>query len=474
MVGIVSYGTYLPYHRLDRASIGAALGTPPGRGTRAVASYDEDATSMAVEAARAALRPGAGEPPAPRQVLLATTSPPYLDKTNAAAVHAALRLDPSAGAYDLVGSVRSGVAALVAARDAAAAGRPSLAVLSDVRVGLPGGADEQQGGDGAAAFVLGDDGVIAEVVAHGVATVELLDRWRVPGEPASRAWEERFGEGAYVAAADQAIADALKQAGVTPGDVDRLVVAGVHARAAGRVRASAGVRPESVVDDLAGTVGNTGAAHPGLLLAAALDVASPGEVVVVVILADGADCLVLRTTDRIAGFTPRRTVASQLAGAPVGYQTYLTWRELLVREPPRRPDPEKPAAPPSFRRAAWKFGLEASRCESCGTRHLPPVRVCVSCGAVDEMASEPMADVEGVVATSTIDRLAFSLSPPVVAAVIDFAGGGRLQCEMTDVDPAAVRIGDRVEMTFRRLFTADGVHNYFWKARPVRGEGSGA
>jgi uncharacterized OB-fold protein len=53
--------------------------------------------------------------------------------------------------------------------------------------------------------------------------------------------------------------------------------------------------------------------------------------------------------------------------------------------------------------------------------------------------------------------------------VIDFEGGGRFQCELTDVDPKSVKIGDRVEMTFRRLLTANGVHNYFWKARPLRG-----
>jgi uncharacterized OB-fold protein len=60
----------------------------------------------------------------------------------------------------------------------------------------------------------------------------------------------------------------------------------------------------------------------------------------------------------------------------------------------------------------------------------------------------------------------------VVAAVIDFDGGGRFQCGMTDVDPAAVKIGDRVEMTFRLVYTADGIHNYFWKARPVAGDQS--
>jgi uncharacterized OB-fold protein len=85
------------------------------------------------------------------------------------------------------------------------------------------------------------------------------------------------------------------------------------------------------------------------------------------------------------------------------------------------------------------------------------------------MAPERMADVPAAIATYTVDRLAYSLSPPVVVGVLNFEGGGRFTCELTDVDPAAVKIGDRVELTFRRLMTAHGVHNYFWKARPLRG-----
>ena len=84
------------------------------------------------------------------------------------------------------------------------------------------------------------------------------------------------------------------------------------------------------------------------------------------------------------------------------------------------------------------------------------------------MTDERLADVKGTVATFTVDRLAYSLSPPISVAVIDFDGGGRFECELTDADPERVEIGDRVEMTFRRLFTAEGVHDYFWKARPVR------
>jgi uncharacterized OB-fold protein len=89
-------------------------------------------------------------------------------------------------------------------------------------------------------------------------------------------------------------------------------------------------------------------------------------------------------------------------------------------------------------------------------------------GAIDDMEPVPMADVGGRVATFTIDKLVYSPSPPVVFAVIDFEGGGRSPIELTDVDPADVAIGTAVEMTFRRLFTSDGIHNYFWKGRPVR------
>lgn len=80
-----------------------------------------------------------------------------------------------------------------------------------------------------------------------------------------------------------------------------------------------------------------------------------------------------------------------------------------------------------------------------------------------------MADVPATIVTFTVDHLAYSPSPPIVFAVVDFDGGGRFPVELTDVEAANLAIGDRVEMTFRRLTTADGVHNYFWKARPIRG-----
>jgi uncharacterized OB-fold protein len=358
-------------------------------------------------------------------------------------------------------------------RAAMDSGRPTLAVLADIRTGLPGGADEREGGDGAVAFLFtsAPAALLAEPIASASATAEFLERWRLPGDTASRQWEERFGEHVYLPLAEAAVTDAFKQAGITAQAIHRLIVAGPHARANRRVAAAIGVRPEAAADDLTATIGNTGAAHAGLLLADALDHAAPDQLIAVVSLADGADVTIWRTTQAVLACRRATTVSGQIASGRGGlpYATFLTWRQRLQREPPRRPDPERPAAPPSFRAEAWKFSFTGSRCLACGARHLPPQRVCVRCRAVDRMAPEPLAEAPATIATFTVDRLAYSLSPPVVAAVIDFDGGGRFQCELTDVDPSAVAIGDRVEMTFRRLFTAEGVHNYFWKARPIRG-----
>ncbi len=465
MKGIVAYGTYIPYYRLDRRAISEALGGAPGRGTRSVASYDEDTTSMGVEAARAAL--SAPTAPAPESIYFATAAPAYLDKTNATAIHAALGLDPSVFAVDMGGSVRSGAGVLQAAIDA---GRPTLAIMSDIRVGLPGSGDETNGGDAAAAFLCAEgDEVIAEYLGGANMTAEFLDRWRTPGESASRVWEERFGEFVYVPLGAQAWKKALDSTDTTLEEIDHLIVTGVHPRAARAVVAGAGVRKEAIVDEMAATLGNTGTAQAGIMFADVLDRAKPDQVIAVLLLADGASVMLFRTTEAITRYQRRQTVAGQLAGGKaVGYNAYLTWRDILRREPPRRPDPDRPAAPPSFRSEPWKYGLAGSRCQNCGTRHLPPQRVCLKCQSVDKMSSERVAETEATIATFTIDRLAFSPSPPLVAAVVDFDGGGRFPCEMTDVDPDSVKIGQRVEMTFRRLYTAESVHNYFWKARPIR------
>ncbi|MCU1371903.1 MAG: 3-hydroxy-3-methylglutaryl CoA synthase [Ilumatobacteraceae bacterium] len=467
MRGIISYGAYLPHRRLDRTAIAAVAGTGGGKGTRTVASYDEDTTTLGVEAARRALRSTTARPAA---LWFSTVTPAYVDKTNATTVHAALLLPGDVIAADFGGAVRSGIAAY---RSALAGGPAALVVTADIRTGLPGSADEAAGGDAGAALLIGDetDGpVLAELIGSGTATDEFLDRWRTPGDGRSKQWEEKFGEGKYVALGQAALRDALKDAGIEADRVDALIVAGTHGRANKTVAKKSGIDGAKVVDDLSSTIGNPGAAQAGVVLAATLDTAAPGQVIVLLSLADGADALVFKTTEAIAAFAPDEPVADQAAaGAPVPYGKFLAWRGHLSPEPPRRPEPARPSASAAGRSEDWKFGFVGARDRSSGAIHLPPSRVSMEGGAVDEMDPIPMADVQGTVATYTIDKLVYSPSPPVVFAIVDFDGGGRAPIELTDVDPKAVAIGDRIEMTFRKLFTADGIHNYFWKGRPVPG-----
>ena len=259
--GIVSYGTYLPRHRLQREELGEALGVPAGRGARVVASFDEDTTTMGVEAARRALngrRPGS--------VYFATTAPAYFDKTNASAIHAALDLGHEGFAVDLAGSARSAVGAL-----RAAAAQGGLAVLADMRSGRPGSADERESGDGAAAILFGEpEEALAEVVAEASATAEFLDRWRAPGDSSSTVWEERFGVESYLPLARDAAGRALAAAGLE--EPDHVVVSSPHSRAA---RTIAKELPARVNGD-GPPAGYLGAADAGLGLADVLDRAGSG------------------------------------------------------------------------------------------------------------------------------------------------------------------------------------------------------
>ncbi len=441
------------------------LGGVPARGTRAVASYDENAETMAVGAARLALR---GTDVTPALLTFSTASPTHLDRTNATVVHAALRLDAATPAIDVNGSARSAAGALLLAIDGS---QPTLVTAADVRTGNPNGPEEREGGDGGAALLIGsdDDGpVIAEVLATATRTEEFLDRWRVPGAAGSQRWEERFGETRYVPLAEETAAAALKAAELTIDDIDDLLVVGLHARAVKRATPKIAAGHDIARDPVTRAIGNTGAAHLLLQLTALLEQSAPGRTILVVHLADGADALVLRTTETIAAHRPSSPIATQVAtGLPVAYGRYLSWRGHLVPEPPRRPAAARTSATAASRATDWKFGFVGSEDRSSGAIHMPPARVSMKGATVDDMVERPMADVLGTIATFTVDHVAASASPPTVFAVVDFDGGGRSALGLTDVDADAVAIGDRVEMTFRALNEADGIVNWFWKARPV-------
>jgi len=450
MTSLLAYAAYVPAFR---------FGPDSGvRELRPVASFDENSTTMAVAAGRRAM---SGRPDAAVDaVWFATTSPAYLDKTNASAIHAALGLPAASFAADLAGSARSTVAAI---RSAAHGG--GLVVASDVRVGKPGSADERLGGDGAGALLFGDGDGVADLLASVSTTDELLDRWREPTALTGEQWEERFGYERYAELVQTTTANALAAAGIE--SVHHVALASgnsaVVKRSAGLFT---GVAPADRV--VTSPVGFSGAADVVLALSTVLDRAQPGETILLMSAVDGCDAFVFRVGRGIESGRQQESVVDQVGRTrPMPYLTYLSWRGLVDRETPRRPEPDRPAAPPSLRGSGWKFHLAGSRCTACGFLHLPPVPVCRSCGALDGMSTESVSNLHGTVVTFTVDRLAYSPSPPVVDVVVDVDGGGRCTLEVADAVIDDVGVGTRVELVFRNLFTAGGVHNYFWKARAL-------
>jgi hydroxymethylglutaryl-CoA synthase len=470
VAGILAFGSYIPRRRLrrDAIAVAPALGvSASNKGTRSIAGYDEDTTTMGVAAARAAMT-GLASELIPDALYFATVSPAYLEKTNATVIHAVLDLPRSCSALDVLGSVRAGAGALQLALGRATR---TLVVLSDIRTSLPGGADERDGGDAAAAFVMTgvDEPVLAELIGSAALTDDFLDRWRSPTATVARRWEERFGQEIYHASGKEALDAALQAAGLKASDVTQLVVGGANNRAVKSFAKVAGVKSSAVRDDLIGSVGNTGAAHAGLLLSASLERADAGDVIAVVTLADGAQAMIFRTTQRLAAHRAALSVKSQLAEPTieVPYTAFLQWRGMLASEQPRRPDPTDPAAPSALRVQPWKLAFNGSRCLRCEEAHFPPQRVCQKCAAVDEMQPMRAHTGRGTVVTSAVDRLAWSPYSATTFAVVNLDGGGRLQTEVTEVDGLELTPGTRLELTFRRMFTTrSDVHNYFWKMRP--------
>lgn len=451
---ISAYAAYLPSFALATTEFGARDLAGSGR-ARSVAAHDEDAVTLGVEAGR---RLGGALQRVPA-LLLATSEPPYLDKSSAATVLAALGAAEDAAAVDLTG-LRAGAGAL---RTVLGAG--GTAVLADLRTDAPGAPGELAQGDAAAAFAAsGDPAAPIRLRASAASTVELLDRWRAPGTAHPTVWDERFTMNALCESALSAASRALAEAGLERAD--RVVVACANPRAAAAVRAALG--SDGADAELEGLIGHTGAAHIGVLLADAFDRSAPGETVLAVNAADGGDAFVFEIGEGVEAANRGPRVRDQVADRVfLSYDRYLRWRGLFTLQGPNRPDPAAPAAPPMLRRSDWKMTLVAVRCEKCDTVTAPPGRVCAGCGQADAFRPEPLRDKPCTVVSLTEDLLALGPDGPTVQAVVDIEGGGRRSVHVTDPPEGGLKVGDALWPVFRRISSAQGIHNYFWKARPM-------
>ncbi|MGH7894554.1 MAG: zinc ribbon domain-containing protein [Candidatus Binatia bacterium] len=469
MAGITSYGVYIPRLRLPLAAIGG--GAPkPGGPEKAVANWDEDSITMGVAAAIECIK--GVERASVDAVLFASTTYPFKEKQGAAIVAKALDLRRDVYTADLGDSLRAGTSALRTGLDAIKAGSAKrvLVVVSDTRMAAPRSTVEGNLGDAAAAFLLGDGEVVAEIQAVHSVSDEIIDVWRTEGDPFVHAWEDRFVvDHGYRTSVREVVTGLLAKAGVGPKDVTKAAIYGPDARAHATVVRELGLDAKTQVEDaLFGKVGSAGTALAPLLLASALEQAKAGEKLLVVAYGDGADALLLETTPLAARLEGRHGVGWHLARRAElkSYDTYLRFRQLIATEHDRRAGAGL-SATKHFRDRDEDLTLIGQMCRRCGQAQFPRQRVCYHCFARDEFDKVRLSDKVGVVRSFTFDNFAGSPTPPLVAGIVEIEGA-RLYLQMTDVDAKEVKLQMPVELTFRKIHEAGGTPNYFWKSTPVR------
>lgn len=477
-VGIAAVGAYVPLLRLQRRAIADATAwynpslATLGKGERAMANWDEDAVTMAVEAARDCLT-GRDRQELCR-LILASTSLPFADRQNAGIVKEALTLPDVVGSMDVGGSQRAGTSALLSALDAArAADAPVLCLAADKRPARPASTDEFLNGDGAAALLTGTRDLIAELIGHYSVTVDFVDHYRASDRDHDYAWEGRWvrDEG-YLRLLTGAIRDGLAHHGIKAADIDHLIVAlpgpGIDAQVARAV----GIAPDRLVGGMHGDLGYTGAAHPLLMLTRLLANAEPGKCIALAAFGQGVDLLLFRTTDRAGQGSPGLGVDGWLTRRrpEENYLKYLHFRGEVTLEAGMRAELDlKTSHTALYRDRKTVLGLVGGKCRVTGTVQYPKSAVSVARNArmVDTQDDYSLADRPARLVTVTADHLAFSPDPPSHYGMIDFDGGGRMIADIADVGDTIPQPGAPMRMMFRiKRVDARGFTQYFWKAAP--------
>ncbi len=479
MKGIVGYGVYLPYYRLKRETIFKAMGWfNPGiaglsRGEKAVANYDEDSLTMAVAAGNECLRDFNREEI--KALYLASTTLPNRERGNASIAGTAINLSPNTRTAEFSGCIKSGTTALITALGESES-EVTMICASDSRLGKAGGSLEQLFGDGAAAVLVGSEGIIASLIGHYSLSYDFADLRRLESDKFTRSWEERWiREAGYFKIIPDAINGVLTKCGLQMDDISKIIYPPISARDHQVMTKRLGLDPSKVQAPLIDTVGNTGSAHPLIMLVGALEEAHAGDKILMASYGSGSDALIFEVTEEIKNLKARDKLEKNLNYKREldQYTKYLSFKGMLEKEIGIRGEE---VAPTSLS-VAWReqnavLKLVGSKCKACGTPQFPRDSMCINpeCGVVEQMEDYSFSDKAGQLFTYTADHLAYSEDPPALYGIVDFEGGGRYWFDIADCSMDSLEVGQSVQMTFRRRYRDEsrGVSGYFWKAMPFK------
>lgn len=339
-IGIDGYGAYIPFYRLPTAEIARVWhggGAGPNR-EKAVASIDEDTTTMAVEAARTAIKM-AGIGSNLGAIFVGTESKVYAVKPTGTIVAQALGCHNALTA-DFEFACKAGTEAIQVISGLVGSGMIAhgLAIAMDTAQGRPGDDLEYTAASGGAAFILGktESDSIARILGSVSYVSDTGDFWRRQGEKYPKHLSRFTGEPAYFHHVETAVRNLLSEFGAKPSDFQYAVFHQPNPRFPVEAAARLGFSMKQIETGLLNPViGNTYSGSSPLGLAAVLDIARPGDKIMLASFGSGAgsDAFIIEALDNLPakrklGIPVRKLLENC---SRIDYAMYSKLREKLRR-----------------------------------------------------------------------------------------------------------------------------------------------
>ena len=311
MAGIVGYGAYVPRYRIKVEEIARVWHESPehiknglGIKEKSVPAKDEDAVTIATEAARRAMLHSGLDPSSIGALYVGSESKPYAVKPTATMVAQAIGAGPNMTAADLEFACKAGTAGMQMVMGMVDSGMINygMAIGSDTSQGRPGDALEYTAGAGGAAFILGKTDTIAEITATASFTTDTPDFWRREGVAFPSHGGRFTGDNAYFKHTIGASKLLMEKTGLKPTDFDYAVFHQPNGKFPTNVAEMLGFTKEQIKQGLVTpAIGNTYSGASLIGLAAVLDEAKAGNRILMTSFGSGAgsDSFAIEVNDNI-------------------------------------------------------------------------------------------------------------------------------------------------------------------------------
>jgi hydroxymethylglutaryl-CoA synthase len=344
MAGIVGYGAYIPRNRIKVEEIAKVWGADAPsykKGLmleeKSVPSPDQDTITMSVEASKNALRRAGIDPREIGAVYVGSESHPYAVKPSGTVLAEALNATPEVHTADLEFACKAGTEGMFIALSLvqAAAVKYGLAVGADTSQGAPGDALEYSTAAGAAAFIFGRDKLVAETLHTYSYATDTPDFWRREYQYYPQHGGRFTGDPAYFAHILGAARGIMAKAGMKPADFQYVIFHQPNGKFPLRAGEILGFSRKQIDPGwLVPKLGNTYSGSSPLGLTSTLDIAKPGDMILLVSYGSGAgsDGFIFRVTariDEVRNLAPRTRDMLDRNKNYIDYGVYAKYRRKI-------------------------------------------------------------------------------------------------------------------------------------------------